>query len=243
MQYPFGNSSIIFGRNFFLLPELEFHLSRIEERIRELIEERYGSVAGLSRTTGIPATTIYNLLTRDFRGGNIDTVLPLCHALDIDPDALIGGTLRRKNYLPKGAILPTPVETVLVPVYGRIAAGEPVEMIEIVEYANAPTSKHEKHPYAYFLIVSGDSMNKEILDGHLALIDPNEEVHNGDTVAVNVNGYDATLKVWHRTANSIVLSPNSTNSEYKDIIIDETDPNAVNVRLLGKLVWAMYPEK
>ncbi|MDR1015425.1 MAG: S24 family peptidase [Coriobacteriales bacterium] len=144
--------------------------------------------------------------------------------------------------LPKGAIVPTPVETVPVPVYGRIAAGEPLEMCELVEEVDAPVTKRERHPYAYFLIVSGDSMNNEILDGHLALIDPKAEVKNGDTVAVNVNGYDATLKVWHRTSNSVILSPNSTNPEHRDIVIDETSPDAPNLRVLGKKVWAMYPE-
>jgi repressor LexA len=144
--------------------------------------------------------------------------------------------------LPPGAIVPTPVETVPVPVYGRIAAGEPLEMCELVEEVEAPATKRERHPYAYFLIVSGDSMNNEILDGHLALIDPKAEVRNGDTVAVNVNGYDATLKVWHRTSNSVILSPNSTNPEHRDIVIDETSPDAPNLRVLGKKVWAMYPE-
>jgi repressor LexA len=114
-------------------------------------------------------------------------------------------------------------------------------MIESSGEAEIPISIREQHPYSYFLIVVGDSMDNQVLDGHLALIDPNEEVHNGDVAVVNVNGYDATLKVWHKTSNSVVLSPDSTNAEHKDIVIDETDPGAPNLRVLGKMVWSMAP--
>jgi repressor LexA len=144
--------------------------------------------------------------------------------------------------LPNGAIGLKPVETVAFPVYGRIAAGTPIEMLEIIEEVQAPIGKRERHPYSYFLLVEGDSMNNEVLDGSYVLIDPESEPHNGDTVAINVNGYDAALKVYHKTANSIILSPNSTNPEHKDLVIDETNPDAPNLRILGKKVWAMYPD-
>jgi SOS-response transcriptional repressor LexA len=165
------------------------------------------------------------------------------------PDSELSGFIRPLGLdavhgcadLPKGAIIPRPVDTVLVPVYGRIAAGEPIEMLEAIDEVDAPVTKRTQYPYSYFLIVEGDSMNKEVLGGSYVLIDPYAEVHNGDTVAVNVNGFDATLKVWHKTSNSIILSPNSTNPEHKDIVIDETSPDAPNLRVLGKMVWAMYP--
>lgn len=161
----------------------------------------------------------------------------LADYFDCKVDELFGRSL------PPGAIRPVGVPTVLIPVYGRIAAGTPVEMIEAVEEAAVPITKREKYPYSYFLIVSGDSMDREVLDGSYALIDPAAEVRNGDTVAVNVNGYDATLKVWHKTSNSVILSPNSTNPEHEDIVINEKDPDAPNLRVLGKKVWAMYPDK
>jgi repressor LexA len=203
--------------------------------------KRYRETAGLTQKqlsdkTGIPLGTI----RRWEQGGsdirNAFRLAPIADAIGCTVDDLLG------RGLPKGAIIPVPVETVPIPVYGRIAAGVPIEMIEVIDEAQAPITKREKHPYAYFLIVSGDSMNNEILDGHLSLIDPKSEVHNGDTVAVNVNGYDATLKVWHKTSNSVILSPNSTNGEHKDIVIDETSPEAPELRVLGKKVWAMYPE-
>jgi repressor LexA len=143
--------------------------------------------------------------------------------------------------VPKGAIVPKAVEAATMTAYGTIAAGIPLEMCEIVEDIEVPVSIRERHPYAYFLIVSGDSMNNEVLDGHYAMIDPDAEVRNGDIAAVNVNGYDATLKRWHKTHNSVILSPDSTNPEHKDIVIDETSPDAPNLRILGKYLMSISP--
>ncbi|MDR2108945.1 MAG: helix-turn-helix domain-containing protein [Coriobacteriales bacterium] len=167
----------------------------------------------------------------------IGRIVELAQAFDIDPARLMFDKTP-----PPGAIRARAVDTVPVPVYGVIAAGEPIEMIEAIDEMEVPVSRIGGHTEYYFLVVRGDSMNNEILDGSYVLIDPNAEVHNGDTVAVNVNGDDATLKIWHKTANSVILSPNSTNPEHKDLVIDETSPDAPNLRVLGKKVWAMYPE-
>jgi len=152
-------------------------------------------------------------------------------------------TLMGREVLPQGAIFPFPIGVVSVPAFGRISADEPVEMVEAIDFIEIPITKRDSYPYAYFLIVFGDSMNNEVLNGSYALIDPRADVRNGDTVAVNINGQDATLKIWHRTNNTIVLSPNSTNPEHKDIVINEASPEAEHLRILGKKVWAMYPEK
>ena len=117
--------------------------------------------------------------------------------------------------LPKGAIALRPVETTNIPCYERIAAGNPIEMCEIIEDIEAPLAKRKQYPYSYFLIATSDSLNKEVLDGSYVLIDPKAEVHSGDTVAVNINGYDATLKVWHKISNSVILFSNSANQEHK----------------------------
>jgi len=152
-------------------------------------------------------------------------------------------TLMGREVLPQGAIFPFPIGVVSVPVYGRISADKPIEMTEAIDYVEIPITKRNRYPYAYFLQVIGDSMNKEVLDGSYALIDPTADLYNGDTVAVSIYGEDATLKIWHKTNNTTVLSPNSTNPEYRDIVINTASPEIKDIRLLGKKVWAMYPEK
>jgi len=69
-------------------------VSRLENEIRELIIKQYGSVAELSRHVGIPATTLYNALSRGVDGVGSKTVLSICRALDIDANALEDGKIR-----------------------------------------------------------------------------------------------------------------------------------------------------
>lgn len=127
------------------------------------------------------------------------------------------------------------------PLYGRIAAGEPVEMLEAAEQIGVPEEILSAHPNGFFLMVSGDSMNRVIKSGGYAFIDPDVKPSNGDIVAINVNGDEATLKRIHKLSTSIVLQPDSTNAEYKDIMYHMDDPNMPRMKILGKMVWMMYP--
>ena len=192
--------------------------------------------AQLSDITGIPEGTIkrWEQNTNDIQ--NASRLVLIADALDCSVDDLLGRTSSDKR------IRFNAVPTTSFTVFGVITAGEPLEMIDSAYEVEAPLSKREEFPNSFFLIVSGDSMNQVYLDGHLVLIDPDSEVINGDIAAVNVNGFDATLKVWHKTTNTIILSPLSTNSDHEDIVINIHDPDADEVRLLGKAVWAMYPE-
>ena len=66
-----------------------------------------------------------------------------------------------------------------VPLYGSIAAGTPIEMIENDETFVIPSIMHERYPNAFLLKVNGESMNRKIPNGSYALIDPTKEVING----------------------------------------------------------------
>jgi DNA-binding XRE family transcriptional regulator len=52
--------------------------------------------------------------------------------------------------IPKGAIPARGVEGATMLAYGHIAAGEPIEMCEVIEEAEVPVTICERHPYAYF---------------------------------------------------------------------------------------------
>ena len=93
------------------------------------------------------------------------------------------------------------------------------------------------HPNGFFLTVSGDSMDKIMPDGSLVYFDKDAEVRSGDIVAVTVNGDDATMKRIFFAGDTIVLHPESNNPSHRDRSIDANDPDAPNVRVLGKAVW------
>ena len=123
---------------------------------------------------------------------------------------------------------------------GAIAAGMPLEMFEVPDIVQVPIDVDVAFPKAYFLIVKGDSMNKVISEGMYALIDPCEELNNGEIGVIRVNGTEATLKRFYRMGDYIMLQPESTNPEHKNQIYT-TKEEIEMISILGKLVWAMTP--
>ena len=130
-----------------------------------------------------------------------------------------------------------------MPVVGRIAAGTPREAIyQTGEMYDTPESLWEAHSGGFWLIVSGNSMNRLFSEGTLVLIDPDEEVRNGDVAVVFVNGDDATLKRVYYDGETVRLHPESYDPEYIDRVIDRSDPDAPDVRIVGKAVSYAAPD-
>ncbi|HDR4573319.1 helix-turn-helix domain-containing protein (plasmid) [Bacillus cytotoxicus] len=128
-----------------------------------------------------------------------------------------------------------------VPLLGAIAAGIPLEMIQVEEWINIPIEVADRYPNAFLVKVIGDSMNKVIPSNALALIDPDSEIKNGDITAVAVNGFDATLKRFYKFQDGITLEPESYNPEHKTQFYDSKTQEHTPVVVKGKLVWYMAP--
>lgn len=130
-----------------------------------------------------------------------------------------------------------------LPLVGRIAAGTAREAIGIDgETHDTPESLWERHRDAFWLVVAGNSMNRLFAEGTLVLIDPDEEVRNGDVAVVFVNGDDATLKRVFFEGDVIRLHPESYDPDYRDRTINKNDPDAPSVRVLGKAVSYTAPD-
>jgi repressor LexA len=125
------------------------------------------------------------------------------------------------------------VMTNKIPVYGRIPAGIPFEAIQdLLEEVEIPSWLAEKKGL-FGLKVVGDSMNKVLPDGSIAVLQKTDTLNNGEIGAILVNGFDATLKKFYQLTDSIVLEPLSYNPDNKTLIYtDETE-----IRPIGKLVW------
>lgn len=126
-----------------------------------------------------------------------------------------------------------------VPLYGSIAAGIPLEAIPVEEYIEIPAEIGNWYPNAFLLKVNGDSMNKVVPNGAYALIVPYEgdDINNGDVVAVQVNGYEATLKRFYKLQNTVVLEPDSYNPDYEAKTY--SGAGLESLRVIGKMVWFM----
>ena len=56
-----------------------------EQKLRNLILDRYVSLRSFSIESGIPYSTLMTLLSRGIGGASFDTVIQICKILGIDP--------------------------------------------------------------------------------------------------------------------------------------------------------------
>lgn len=100
-----------------------------------------------------------------------------------------------------------------LPLYGRIAAGQPIEAITIPETITVPPSLRTGNA-CYVLEVKGDSMIEEgILDGDWVVIEQRDEAPNGAIVVALIDGGEATLKRLERHHDRVVLHPANSTME------------------------------
>ncbi len=128
-----------------------------------------------------------------------------------------------------------------VPLYGAIAAGKPIEMIEVEERFPIPSTMHDRYPEAFLLKVSGSSMNRVIPNGSYALVNPTKDVVDGKVYAVCVNGFDATIKRVRKLNNGFELSPDSTDPTYVSKTFNFNEPGTETVTVIGRVVYYVLP--
>ena len=132
-----------------------------------------------------------------------------------------------------GASADNGVESVQLPLYGRIAAGTPIEALR--DHSNSvdvPASFLRSGDH-YALEVSGDSMiDAGILSGDVVLIQRGDTADNGAIVVALIDDQEVTLKRLRRKGASIALEP--ANKAYETRIFG---PDRVKVqgRLIGLL--------
>ncbi len=109
--------------------------------------------------------------------------------------------------------------SLMIPLYGKIAAGTPIEAIaNPSEYIYIPKSFSTKSEL-YALTIEGESMIEAgIFDGDTAIIRRTNRADNGQIVVALVDNEEATLKVLDKkTGNEVWLLP--CNKEYEPIKI------------------------
>ena len=111
--------------------------------------------------------------------------------------------------------------TVEIPLYGKIAAGTPIEAIaNETEKINIPLNMIRGGEY-YALTIEGDSMiDAGIMDGDTVVIKKSNTAHNGDIVVALVDGHEATLKQIKKEGGDILLIPKNSAYETRRLSAD-----------------------
>jgi repressor LexA len=125
---------------------------------------------------------------------------------------------------------PAPPDLVL-PLLGRIAAGQPIEAVQQGETISLADITRAKD--VFVLQVKGQSMRDEhIVDGDYVLVEKANTARDGEIVVALVDGSDATLKRLYREGVKVRLQP--SNSEMDPIIVQ-----AKAVQVQGRVIGVL----
>lgn len=157
---------------------------------------------------------------------NVDQTPAVPMSKGFDPK-VIEGTFGAGSTHTEGA------ESVTLPLYGRIAAGLPIEALrDHSRTIDVPGSLMASGEH-YALEVAGDSMiDAGILDGDIVIIRRSDTAENGDIVVALVEDQEVTLKRLRRHGKSIALEPANPAHETRIFGPDQ-------VRVQGQLAGLM----
>lgn len=150
-------------------------------------------------------------------------------------------TLKNKGYLnkvenqPRGIEITTREQIIKIPIAGIIAAGQPIEAIEIPGQT-ITISKNEiiSSQKYYALRVQGNSMiNDGIFDGDTVIIRKQETADDGQTVVAIIDDNEATLKKIYREKGRFRLQP--ANQTMLPIYRKEVEVRGVVVKIIRNL--------
>lgn len=145
------------------------------------------------------------------------------------------GLLYKEENQPRGFAPKNELKSIEIPVVGVIAAGQPIEAIEVagetISLSQGEIPSSFKH---YALKVQGDSMVDEgIFDGDVVVIREQKSADNGQTVVAIIDDNQATLKKLYREKNRFRLQP--ANQTMLPIYREEVEIRGVVVKIIRQL--------
>lgn len=189
-----------------------------KDKLVELRKARGLTQQELAKYTGLNRTRISNY-ELGIREPNLTIQLKLADFFNVTLDCLMDRENNSNN---------------IIPVFGRVVAGIPLEAIEeIIDYEEIPQSMARNGEY-FALQIKGNSMEPKFSEGDVVIVRKQEDVDNGDIAIVLVNGNEATVKKIKKFDGGINLIP--TNSEYEVITYTVDEIEKLPVRIIGKVV-------
>jgi len=153
------------------------------------------------------------------------------------------GYLQKEYNQPRSISPVKEKETIEIPIVGTIAAGQPIEAIEVPDETITVT-KNEVGKFGnhYALRIQGNSMIDEgIYDGDIVVIRHQPVADNGQTVVAIINDNEATLKKIYREKDRFRLQP--ANPSLFPIYTKEVEVRGVVVKIIRNFERQIEREK
>lgn len=196
----------------------------IGEKIYELRKMKGMTLEELGSKVGVGKSTVRKWETGFIANMRRDKIMLIANALDVSPAYLMGWNESDMKD-----------DDIIIPVYGRVAAGEPIDASQdnIIGYEKISQDMARRGDF-YALQIKGDSMTPMICDGDTIIVREQPDAENGEIVVATINGDDATCKRLRKYKGGIELI--SINPSYEPFTFDQKDIDEVPVRILGKVV-------
>lgn len=206
----------------------------LEDDLKKLIIEKYGSVRQFALQIDVPYTTIDTILRRGIDNSNVSNIIRICKKLEISVDKLLDKK-EIVNWIDYNEEENETSDNVfMIPVYGTIKAGIPIESQEdIIDYIDIPKSWIKGGKRFYGLKISGDSMFPKYQENDIVVFEQTYDtaIYNGKDVAVMINGTESTFKKLLINENGIVLQP--YNAGYDIMMFSKEDVEQLPIKVVG----------
>lgn len=175
----------------------------------------------------------------DTRSPDKETLVKLANLFNVSTDYLLGNGSLNNEVSISGEI----PKAYMIPILGRIAASSPAGLVSDYEGSIAiqpSVIKRYGREEIFALRVLGDSMNRIIPEGSIAIIHKCCDWEDGDICAVTINGDDATLKQVAHTEKGIKFTPLSYSKFHSswEYVKDEDE---VDVIIHGVFLYGIIP--
>jgi repressor LexA len=132
------------------------------------------------------------------------------------------------------SVPPTAGGSLEVPLAGLVAAGSPIEALEVPESVSLPPGFAGRGD-TFALRVRGMSMTGDgIIDGDIIVVEKRQRVENGALAVVLVDGVEATVKRFYQRGALVTLRPSNPAMEEIVLPAERVEVRGVVVGLLRR---------
>ena len=184
--------------------------------------QRWSSIRGIKQIDVMNKFNLSSSTVSDWYNGKkyprMDVVQKLAFFLDIELSDLVEEPkLNRGNK---------------IPIFAKIPAGIPIELIEdVIDYEELDPKMFTGDKEYFGVRVSGDSMYPEYRDKDILIVQKTSDCESGQDCIVMINGNDGTFKRVKKTEEGIILQPLNPNYEIK--FYSNKEIEELPIRIIG----------
>lgn len=214
----------------------------LSERLKEERKKAGLSQKEFAEKLGLNART-YASYERGERDISTALLLNICKTLEISSDVLLGNTNALTQQPDLTTVTPVnfelanaPISMKRIAVIGEVAAGyQCLADMQVIDYVACDASLlHTGYEYVY-LRVRGDSMEPELHEDDLVLVQVQDTIESGEYAVVLVDNEDGLVKKIEIDRTHITLI--SENPYYPPRRFEREEMN--RIRIFGKVVSVM----